>query len=75
MFQTVRRTPIPCESPHTTDVSPFFPQKLRVKEMLGIPGSVHPMVVVAIAHPVQQPESADRYAPEKVKLNQELGKY
>jgi len=51
------------------ELYPYHQRVAVVRELLGIPDSVYPMAVVAIGHPVNQPEPVDRYDPEKVKRN------
>ena len=52
------------------ELYPYHQRVAKVRELLGIPTTVYPMAVVAIGHPVNQPEPEDRYDPEKVKRNQ-----
>ncbi|MFC2079698.1 nitroreductase family protein [Candidatus Bipolaricaulota bacterium] len=51
------------------ELYPYHQRVAVVRELLGIPKTVYPMAVVAIGHPVDRPEPADRYDPEKVKRN------
>jgi nitroreductase len=51
------------------ELYPYHQRVARVRELLDIPETVYPMAVVAMGHPVNQPDPVDRYDPGKIKRN------
>jgi nitroreductase len=51
------------------ELFPYHARVAEVRRLLGIPDSVYPMAVVAVGHPVDRPEPADRYDPDKIRRN------
>ncbi len=51
------------------ELYPYHRRVAEVRRLLGIPDTVYPMAVVAVGHPSDRPEPADRYDPAKVKRN------
>ncbi len=51
------------------ELFPYHQRVAEVREILGIPDVVYPMVVVAVGHLAERPDPVDRYDPAKVRRN------
>ncbi|MFZ3070446.1 MAG: nitroreductase family protein [Anaerolineaceae bacterium] len=40
-----------------------------VTQLFGLPDDIKPMALIAVGHPAEHPEPADRYDPKKVRYN------
>ena len=48
------------------------PDPLRIEgitNLLGLPAKVHPLCLIAVGYPTEQPPNVDRYLPERIHTN------